>query len=263
MTKNFDNSLNESLSALLDGECSENELERLLDAIEAQDGHLYASAANSESTESSDSSLRETWKRYHAIQQVTQKGGVSSPELLKVDLSASIASAIAQESASVIAPAAVGRWASWKPLRDFAGKTAVAASVAVAFVAGVQFMQSGDQPAGEILAEQGAPAAQMPGANVPQGFELPPLTARTVSAGEPSNNARVTPLTNMSGNAGALPSGSVMVRNSEMDEFINRLLVKHAEQSATSGAIGVTPYARVSNLEGAEEHSAQSGDAGQ
>lgn len=256
MTENTDYSLSESLSALVDGECTDTELQQILDALEAENPNLYQHAANSSSDPASSSSsvvseggsLRDSWKRMHLAKNSRDITDLNPT----IDLSLAISEAIAKEELPQV-KAVPGTWAKWRPLRDFAGKTAIAASVALAFVAGVQYLN----PTSEVeplVADKAdsQPHNNMPGAVVPQWFELPPLEARTVSAGNSVNSnarARVTPSP-----ADVLPSGAVLIRSAEMDEYINRLLYMHAEQTASSGALGLTPYARVSNLEAAEEN---------
>ncbi|VUD56518.1 Sigma factor AlgU negative regulatory protein [Thalassocella blandensis] len=263
MTDNTDNSLHEALSALVDGECSGSDLDKLLNAIGSENSELYsAQAANSDSdsvdpssslSAGSHASLRENWKRIHLAKAVTQDKTIN-PQL---DLSVAISQAIASEQAPKIQSAGSdgGRWFTWKPVRDFAGKTAIAASVAFAFVAGVQFLNPSSNDAGPtIAADSTAPkSAPSAGATVPQGFELPPLSARTVSAGDVNDSTRAARISPISVN-NTLPTGTVVIRNDEMDEYVNRLLYKHAEQSASAGALGLIPYARVSDIEAAEEH---------
>lgn len=258
MTENTDNSLHESLSALVDGECSGPELDKLLDAIGAENSELYsAQAANAENVQTAPAqagSLRETWRRLHTAKAVASDKNFDP----QMDLSAAIAKAIANETTPQIRDVSDKEavWFNWKPVRDLAGKTAIAASVAFAFVAGVQFINSPSNDSGQAVvaesSDQGGNTQQLPGAGVPQGFELPPLSARTVSTGEAGNIAggsRISPIPG--GNN--LPAGTVVIRNADMDEYVNRLLYKHAEQSASASALGVIPFARVSDIEAADE----------
>ncbi|WP_116365162.1 sigma-E factor negative regulatory protein [Parahaliea mediterranea] len=105
--------MRESLSALMDGEADELELERVLKQI-GEDGELRA-----------------TWVRYHAVQAVIGKQAVPD---LSIDISAGVRDAIAQ-------PATTGsrRWQGL--LRPVAG-FAVAASVATTVVLGGQQLAS-------------------------------------------------------------------------------------------------------------------------
>lgn len=103
-------SMRESLSALLDGEANELELERVLRQI-GEDGEL-----------------RQTWVRYHAVQAVSSRQPVAN---LSIDISARVREAVAQESGR----GAGSRWRGlWRPVASFA----VAASVATTVVLGGQ-----------------------------------------------------------------------------------------------------------------------------
>ena len=100
--------LEESLSALMDGETTDMEMHRLLKEI------------------ASDTSLRDKWKRYHMIS-ATIKGETVSPSM---DYSASIAAAIDAEPAY--------RSKGFTLFAGAAGRFAIAASVAMLAVVGVQ-----------------------------------------------------------------------------------------------------------------------------
>ena len=284
MTDTTDHSLHEALSALVDGECSEAELDRLLNALEEENASLYQSqAANASETSeiaaqlTTEAGLRGSWKRMHLSKSISQNLNFDP----KVDLSRSIAQAIASEAAPDVINIDKPVAATWFNWRDFAGKTAIAASVAFAFVAGVQFLNpsssdgagSGLVAGNEVRADasisgavaeranggRAESAQNLPGANVPQGFDLPPLSARTVSAGDVNNANRASRISPVTVNSN-LPTGAVVIRNAEMDEYVNRLLYKHAEQSASASALGVIPYARVSDIEAAEEHEVVEGE---
>jgi sigma-E factor negative regulatory protein RseA len=103
--------LNESLSALMDGEASELEVRRLL--------------------KSDDSGLSDRWHRYQ-LASAAMKGEVELNQV--VDFSASISAAIAEEpahSAQAAKPAKSGFWGN-------VGRFGIAASVAGAVIVGVQ-----------------------------------------------------------------------------------------------------------------------------
>jgi sigma-E factor negative regulatory protein RseA len=106
--------IRESLSALMDSEASELELQRILQ-------------------HSDDESLRGSWQRYHAVRHVLHEPGPQGN--LEIDLSLQIREAIAaQESAATIKP--VARWHSFmRPAASFA----VAASVFATVLVGSQF----------------------------------------------------------------------------------------------------------------------------
>lgn len=108
--------LEQSLSALMDGEVSELELHRLL-------------------KQTNDPQLRERWQRYQLAREAMQ-GRASMP---LVDVSAAVREAIAEDSA---APAAMQVQAVEKP-RQLSRwmRMAVAASVTLAVLGGARFYQ--------------------------------------------------------------------------------------------------------------------------
>ena len=116
--------LQESLSAVMDNEADELELRRVL--------------AGSEEPE-----LRATWSRYQLARAVMHK------ELLepRLDIAAAVSAALANEAVPAPVKAARGPWRGL-------GRIAVAASVTVAVLAGVRFYNQ-DELAGAQLAQQG------------------------------------------------------------------------------------------------------------
>ena len=152
--------LEQSLSALMDGEASEMETHRLLKAV------------------AEDPQLRDRWTRYH-MASASIKG---EPATTSIDYSAAISAAIDQEPAH--------RRSALTVFAGSAGRFAIAASVALVAVFGVQQLNS---PAGtslindsgaisefagvETAAENTGPAIQFP-----SGFQ-PTINARTVSVG--------------------------------------------------------------------------------
>jgi sigma-E factor negative regulatory protein RseA len=121
MSEKTQETLRESLSALMDGEANELELQRLLGDV----------ADNPE--------LRSTWTRYHAVRAV-----VGSQEIVgfSMDISQRVRGALAQETRVVSQGQLVGRMQRFlKPVASFA----VAASVAtVVVVGGQQIAQIGE-----------------------------------------------------------------------------------------------------------------------
>lgn len=113
-------SMRESLSALVDGEANELELERVLRQI------------------GEDEELRGTWVRYHAVQTLTAGQPVGS---LSVDISGRVRQAVAEvEEEGRAAP----RWRGFmRPVASFA----VAASVAsIVVLGGQQLSRVGEVP---------------------------------------------------------------------------------------------------------------------
>ncbi len=161
-------SLQETLSALMDNEASELEVRRVLQATEQ------------------DPALRSTWDRYQVAKSVMHK----EPWQGKIDLSAGIAAALANEPTPDVAaqtPAAKAS-ALWQNM----GKFAVAASVTVAVLVGVRMVNQDVAPGEPVMAErpaaeQAAPVAAAPVA-VPQqgGAVLAGYPATSEAAQAPS-----------------------------------------------------------------------------
>lgn len=111
--------LRESLSAVLDGEANELELERVLSQMDEE------------------SELRRTWIRYSAIRSVNSEG--ISPDLT-MDISNNVRQAILQDGSAVSqSPTAAQR--ILKPFASFAVAASVAATVVLG---GQQLAQIGD-----------------------------------------------------------------------------------------------------------------------
>lgn len=114
----------EKLSAFMDGEAEDD---KIIDAIKH------------------DAELQAKWQRYHVIRSTMRKEASVAPEM---DITASIAAALADEPA-IVAPKE-SRWRSIPiignvvPFATQSGQFAVAASVALAVILGVQHL---NQPA--------------------------------------------------------------------------------------------------------------------
>lgn len=121
MSEKTQETLRESLSALMDGEANELELQRLLSGI----------ADNAE--------LRSTWTRYHAVRSVV---GAQEVTGFSMDISQRVRGVLAEEALVVSQGHTGGRIQRFlKPVASFA----VAASVAaVVVVGGQQIAQIGD-----------------------------------------------------------------------------------------------------------------------
>ncbi|MDZ4334566.1 MAG: anti sigma-E factor RseA C-terminal domain-containing protein [Pseudomonas sp.] len=125
--------LQESLSAVMDNQADELELRRVLAA-------------------SDDPELRATWSRYQIARAVMHK------ELLepRLDIAAAVSAALADDVAPIAQPVQRGPWRT-------IGRLAVAASVTVAVLAGVR-MYNQDDITGVQLAQQ----SNQPVLNIPQ-----------------------------------------------------------------------------------------------
>lgn len=112
--------LRESLSAVMDGEANELELERVLSRI------------------GDDEQLRQTWVRYNAVQSMNEGAHISH---MSMDVSRGVRAALAQDDTTedVTVSSSVQRF--FKPLASFAVAASVAATVVIG---GQQLYQIGD-----------------------------------------------------------------------------------------------------------------------
>ena len=229
--------LAESLSALMDNEASELELQRLLRALDT------------------DPELKTTWSRYQ-IASAGLKGKL--PVMASSDFAARVSAAIDAEdvysqavstnhpsvsldtqpgSGDVVA--LPSRW--WQQ----AGRVAVAASVAGALIVGVQQYQSVAPQAAEVVANAAttAPAGTPENkiANLPSGINAPALSARTVAVqsgyeSRPQENRRVMFVPRQE----AAP-----VYNEDISTYVNQLIQEHTDNASMNSGQGMLPYTRV------------------
>ncbi|WP_407315483.1 sigma-E factor negative regulatory protein [Pseudomonas sp. nanlin1] len=186
--------LQESLSAVMDNEADELELRRVISALD-------------------DAETRATWARYQLVRAVMHKD-LLDPRL---DLSAAVAAAIAEE----VAPVAATR-GPWRGL----GRLAVAASVTVAVLAGVRLYNQDDISGAELAQQPVQPASSMPQVQGPAV-----LAGYTESADQPT---------------GPMANG---VLQNQPDQRLPGYLRQHAQDAAVKGADSALPYARAASME--------------
>ena len=221
----YQESLKESLSALMDGEASELEVRRVL----------------TETGESVD--LQKTWSRYHLASQTMRGEKISA----SIDLSSSISELIADEPNHGQSSAASGSSVN-KGLLGQVGRVAIAASVAVVAVFAVnQFNADNSGNVAEIaettVPAEPAPAASSPSVNdLPIGYGTSGLSARTVSSDGVSLEQR-----RNSAPVVFVPRSEVQISDPAVEEFLRSLLAEHAAVGA--GAEGSLPFERVPRIE--------------
>lgn len=227
--------LAESLSALMDNQASELEIQRLLKALE------------------SDPQIKTTWSRYQ-LASAGLKGDL--PIMASSDFAARVSAAIDAEESYSIQPqvaqvtqaegqasnlvALPSRW--WQQV----GRAAVAASVAGALIVGVQQYQSGAAPQSTEFAANPtvtAPVAatETKAANLPSGINAPALSARTVAVqsgyeSRPQENRRVMFVPRQE----AAP-----IYNEEVSTYVNQLIQEHTDNASSNSGQGMLPYTRV------------------
>lgn len=227
--------LAESLSALMDNEASELELQRLLKALD------------------SDAELQARWSRYQ-LASAGLKGRL--PVLASSDFATRVSAAIDAEdtysrniSSQTQAEMATSASASnvvAMPLRWWqqAGRVAVAASVAGAVILGVQHYQTPGVASGEmagVMAAAPAPVPEQRAVNLPSGINAPALSARTVAVqsgyeSRPQESRRVL----------FVPRQQVApVYNEEVSSYVNQLIQEHTDNASLNSGQGMLPYTRL------------------
>ena len=206
-----DNKIEETLSALMDGEASELEIRRAIREVSDHSVH------------------RDTWRRYQLASAAMKR---DLPRHIP-DLSSRISAAIDQES-SLSSP--VTRFV--QPL----GRVAIAASVAVLAVVGVQQVQWSDssQSSPAMASRQGTMDSGDAQFQLPAGYDLPPVSGRTVSAGSrPDYQTRPTVVVS------ARPAAKLDNEQAVRDYF-NTMMSRHTQSAAgVSSSQGVLPFARL------------------
>jgi len=225
--------LAESLSALMDNQASELELQRLLKALDA------------------DPELKSTWSRYQIASSGLRK---DLPVMASSDFAARISAAIDAEETYSLQP----RLASQQnqltagnviamPLRWWqqAGRVAVAASVAGALIVGVQQYQTVAPQTAEFAANTTVNAPEVnnetKAANLPSGINAPALSARTVAVqsgyeSRPQENRRVMFVPRQQ----AAP-----IYNEDVSTYVNQLIQEHTDNASINSGQGMLPYTRV------------------
>ncbi|RYY04429.1 MAG: mucA [Gammaproteobacteria bacterium] len=216
--------LAESISALMDNQASELELQRILKASE-QDAEVNA-----------------TWSRYQVTSSVLR--GEQTP----VFSAASMASFSARMSAAIEAEDALSVPAvteKSKPQQGWfyqLGRVALVASVAGGLVLGVNQFNSTGQSTSQIASNVVTPSAPVDSAvSLPSGINSPLINTRTVAVqtgyeSRPQENRRV--------NFQPLQATSV-VSDEEVSRYVNQMIKAHSDNAAMNSGQGVLPYARV------------------
>jgi sigma-E factor negative regulatory protein RseA len=228
--------LAESLSALMDNQASELEIQRLLKALDA------------------DPELKSTWSRYQIASAGLKKDlSVMASSGFAARISAAIDaeetySAQSQPAAQEVVNRGTGGNVIAMPLRWWqqAGRVAVAASVAGALIVGVQQYQAVAPQTAEF--EDNTPVTtpaavnnETKAANLPSGINAPALSARTVAVqsgyeSRPQENRRVMFVPRQQ----AAP-----IYNEDVSIYVNQLIQEHTDNASTNSGQGMLPYTRV------------------
>lgn len=208
--------LKESISALVDGEASDMELRRIINASETDDD------------------VRKQWSRYQMISQTMQG---EAPSTAQIDLSKSIQLALDEE----VAPK--------KGWLHNVTRMAIAASVAGVVVMTAQMTgQQSVAPEAQVASRTQPASAVSPATlSLPAGFQAPSVAARTVSSESASSFVRQEQERQYSN--GAAPQ--IVLKSSnhmpsvEVQKHIQEVMMLHANQAALNSNRGLLPYARV------------------
>lgn len=251
MTEQNNHPLNESLSALVDGEATPLELRRL----------LKASASESE--------LNERWSRYHLASAAMRRDlGAVAPagfaagvsKALEQEPSAAFdeepSAAVNEEPSAAFGdkPSAAAKPRSWW---QGLGRVAVAASVAGAVLIGVQQYPGGfEAGAGSTSVASGSGietneaqtqsgTADREPVSLPAGYQAPAFpAARTASAQSGYEPAQ---RTNREVIFVPVQSESSQVPVEEIRAYLNQLMQEHSAHAARNSNQGVLPFARASS----------------
>ena len=213
--------LEQSLSALMDGEATDIEMHRLLKEV------------------SEDSELRAKWKRYHMVSAAI-KGDAATAT---IDYSAAIAAAIDEEPTH--------RQSGLAVFAGSAGRFAIAASVALVAVFGVQQLNSPLDSVGETSEFAGVEQVDEentgPAIQFPSGFQ-PIINARTVSAGGNNKSSQYeTPVIEVRQQVNRKYS------EAELRAYMNDVMAKHSNHAALNSNQGMLPFARLNETEAAAQ----------
>jgi len=204
------NTLHESLSALMDGEASELELQRLL-------------------KQSENRALRGQWQRWQIARAALHGQKLS---LAPLDLTERLSAVL--DAPPTAAPIPLSRRVARRGMWRVAGQWAMAASVTLAVLGGVRFYQSSQQPVG-------LPMQAQQGAN-PVPFNLPLAeTPQRAGFGGSAERAEVK-------TAPQWQWPSEQANWQEAQRLRNYLLEHHRQSAQRQGIDGMLPDARAASF---------------
>lgn len=215
-------SLAESISALVDNQASELELQRILKAGQT------------------DPEVKKTWARYQIVSAAMRH---DLPVLDVTDFAMRISTALEGEethgkAASELLEPIVKPVHWWQNLTRFAVAASVAGGV-------ILFAQNpgviGDAP---VMATAQPAAVTTPAVSIPSGYHAQPLSLRTVGMqsgyeARQQDNRQVMFIPRQSAPTTAT------VTNEELVEYFNKLVEAHADNAALNSSQGMLPFARV------------------
>jgi sigma-E factor negative regulatory protein RseA len=223
--------LDESLSALVDGEASEIEVHRLL--AESQQ----------------NTNIRECWHRYQLARAVL-KGEVV--DLATTQFADRIYKAVAQIDFDQIESVSMAPFHAQKPFgagkkqtgrwKSNAGRVAIAASVAAAVLVGYQqFTLLNESTLNKSGTEEFARQAMDQEPATPNTINIPAINVQNVSGGDVVlQRSRLPHSLQYSPNV-----QQQQLQDEQIRRYIRQLMLEHAGHSAQNSGSGLLPYARV------------------
>ena len=228
--------LAESLSALMDGEASEIEMHRILKEVGIdQDQKTSDQLSSSSASSSKPSSARAIWQRYNMV-----SASLAGEPVAKIDFSAAISAAIDEEGAHKVS--VIGN------IMSSMGRLAIAASVAMVAILGVQQLNAPDPASADVIqfAEMDIESTEQntgPAIQFPSGFQ-PSIQARTVSVGgNVKTSQHLVPVVEVR------KSAEQQFSEKELRAYMDDIMLKHSNNAALNSNQGMLPFARVTKSE--------------
>lgn len=206
------NSPDERVSALLDGELAEHELQSAMDELLAKDDN------------------RKAWARYHLIGDTLKR---NLPTGIDHDFSSRVMAVLDDEPTVLAPPPSRASWG------QRAAGLAVAASVAAVAVLGVQFVYQEDAQAPVQQVAQQASPAQNTTLMAKKNAERVGIRSNIQTVTQPAGQSTVQLVTQSENSTSNAPK---IVKH--FHPRLNKYLVDHNQQ-ASQAVQGVVPYARI------------------
>ncbi len=222
--QNLQQSLAESISALVDNQASELELQRILKASEK------------------DPTIKATWARYQMMGAILRGEQASQTALISPDFAARVSASIAAEEQHTDTTARKSSQGWWHQL----GRVALVASVAGGMIVSVQQYNNNSFRGAEIASTNG-PATLTPIVSLRSGINSPAINTRSVALQtgyetRPQENRRVMFQPRQAATSNATATA---ISEEEVTRYVNQMIQAHSDNAALNSGQGVLPYARV------------------
>lgn len=230
--QNPSHSLAESISALIDSQASELELQRILKASEQ------------------DPEVKAVWLRYQMVGSLLRGETISYGDNLESSKEAGsfaplpnfaqrVSAAIAAEDQLAAPAKTAAKQGLWHQL----GRVALVASVAGGMVLGVQQFNTSEGVGSEVAAVSNSVPA--PAVSLPSGINTEAVNTRTVAVqngyeARPQESRRVMFKPHVNAAAQAAP-----ISDEEVTRYVNQMIRAHSDNAVMNSNQGVLPYARV------------------